>query len=191
MKRNLYLIRKMMQVLEQDERLDGRSVYLCYASQLFEFPEHNEKELAYNLMLIIDEGWMDAEYVTASGSFLFRRLTAEGHDFIDSGDPCQIRAYGEWAPDFYVKRLISVRRIDDKALNEMPEEYRGNWTLYRGDRDDVQSNKEAKMPVGTKGIGWRNAPCSVTALDRNATPTTVVKQMCGGREVTELWSLRK
>ena len=37
------------------------------------------------------------------------------------GDPCQIKAYGEWAPDFYVKRLISVRRIDKEALNEMPQ----------------------------------------------------------------------
>jgi Hypothetical protein (DUF2513) len=84
MKRNLDLIRKMMQALEQDEQLDGRSVYICYASQLFAFPEHNEKELAYNLMMIIDEAWLDAEYITASGSFLFKRLTVEGHDFIDS-----------------------------------------------------------------------------------------------------------
>jgi hypothetical protein len=35
-------------------------------------------------MLIIDEGWLDGEYVRVSGNFMVRRLTADGHDFIDS-----------------------------------------------------------------------------------------------------------
>jgi hypothetical protein len=84
MKRNLDLIRRMMQVLEQDTDLNGRSVYSCYASELFKFSEHDDDELAYHLMLIIDEGWLTGEYVKAAGSFLVRRLTADGHDFIDS-----------------------------------------------------------------------------------------------------------
>jgi hypothetical protein len=108
------------------------------------------------------------------------------------GDPCQIRAYGEWAPEFYVKRLISVHRLDTKALNEMPEEFQGTWTLYRADKDvGLDGYREYQMPVGTKGIGWQKDPCSVTAIGRNQGSTKVVRHVCGGREVTELWSLRK
>jgi hypothetical protein len=84
MKRNVDLIRRMMQALEQNSNLNGRSSYSCYASQLFKFPEHSDDELAYNLMLILDEGWLEGEYVTASGNFIVKRLTADGHDFIDS-----------------------------------------------------------------------------------------------------------
>jgi hypothetical protein len=108
------------------------------------------------------------------------------------GDPCQIKAYGEWASEFYVKRLISVHRLDTKSLNEMPEEFQGTWTLYRADEDvGLDGYRENQMPVGTKGIGWQKNPCSITAVDRKQGPTTVVRQVCGGREVTELWSLRK
>lgn len=35
-------------------------------------------------MLIIDEGWLDGTYNDAGGDFIIRRLTADGHDFIDA-----------------------------------------------------------------------------------------------------------
>ncbi|QHO77907.1 hypothetical protein ACH79_40290 [Bradyrhizobium sp. CCBAU 051011] len=84
MKRNLDLIRRMMQALEQNSDLNGRSSHSCYASELFELPDHSDDELAYNLMQILDEGWLEGEYVEVSGNFIVKRLTADGHDFIDS-----------------------------------------------------------------------------------------------------------
>jgi hypothetical protein len=55
-----------------------------YASQLVPVSGYDEDALAYNLMMILDEGWLDGEYGMTSGTFTVTRLTAEGHDFIDS-----------------------------------------------------------------------------------------------------------
>jgi hypothetical protein len=135
-----------------------------------------------------DPGWYEIDVCSFDGSTHAGKIILAT---CSEGDPCQIKAYGEWAPDFYVKRLISVHRLDRKALNEMPEEFQATWTLYHADKDvGLDRNRENQMPVGTKGIGWQKDPCSVTAVGRNQ-GATVVKQVCGGREVTELWSLRK
>ena len=71
----------------------------------------------------------------------------------------------------------------------MPEEYRGTWIFYK-ETNSPSSSKEDRMSVGTKGIGWLKGLCNVTSVESNDTLTTVVKESCGGREVTELRSLR-
>jgi hypothetical protein len=83
-KRNLDLIRQMMLALEEDPDLNGRSRLNGFASQLVPLPDYDEDTLAYNLMMILDEGWLDGEYGMTSGTFTVTRLTADGHDFIDS-----------------------------------------------------------------------------------------------------------
>jgi hypothetical protein len=134
-------------------------------------------------------GWYEIDVCSFDGS------TPAGKNILatcSEGDPCQIRAYGVWTPDFHVKRLISAHRLDTRALNEMPEEFQGTWTLYRAEKDvGLDVYRENQMPVGTKGTGWQKDPRSVTAIGRNQESTTMVRQVCGGREVTELWSLRK
>jgi hypothetical protein len=84
MKRNLDLIRQMMLSLEQDSRFNGRSHRHLSASEAAPIPGFNDDVLAYNLMMIIDEKWLDADYGMNSGKFRVTRLTADGHDFIDS-----------------------------------------------------------------------------------------------------------
>lgn len=56
MKRDLNLVREMMIALEGDKRLNGRSTLRLHASQLFDIPDRSDDELAYHLMLIMDEG---------------------------------------------------------------------------------------------------------------------------------------
>lgn len=84
MKRDLNLVREMMIALEGDKRLNGRSTLRLHASQLFDIPDRSDDELAYHLMLIMDEGWLDATYSRPAGDFDVTRLTADGHDFVES-----------------------------------------------------------------------------------------------------------
>lgn len=107
------------------------------------------------------------------------------------GDPCRVNAYGKWAPDFSIERLISAQRIDEKSLNEMPKEYQGVWILQHDDGAPTNGSEEGRMPVGTKGIGWLKRPCNVIGVETDQANTTVVKEFCGGAKVTELWSLHK
>ena len=127
----------------------------------------------------------------------FEANTLAGKAILDAcgvNNPCRVKVFGEWAPNFYVKRIISAQRIDSKALNEMPEEFRGTWNLYLGSGEPGTANGsgENQMPVGTKGIGWLKGLCNVTAVESNGTLSTTVKQTCGDRgKITELWTLRK
>ena len=131
-------------------------------------------------------GWYEIDTCSFDGNSPAGRTILEGCGI---GNPCRIEAFGEWAPDFYIKRVISVRRVETKALNEVPEEYRGIWVLQRG--DIAKSDDEDRMPVGTKGIGWSRGLCTVTAIDNDTTDTVTVKQLCEGNKITELWSLRR
>jgi hypothetical protein len=84
MKRDLNLVRQMMLALESDKRLNGGSTQRLFANQLFDIPDRDDDELAYHLMLIIDEGWLEAAYSRPAGNFDVSRLTADGHDFVES-----------------------------------------------------------------------------------------------------------
>jgi len=92
MKRDLNLVRQMMLALESDTRLNGRSIYRLSASELFDIPDRDDDELAYHLMQIIDEGWLEGKYSRTAGNFDVSRLTAAGHDFIDT-----TRSPGVWS----------------------------------------------------------------------------------------------
>ena len=127
----------------------------------------------------------------------FDANTSAGKAILDAcgvNNPCRIKAFGKWAPDFHVERIISAQRIDKMALNEMPEEFRGTWNLYleSGEPGTANGSGENQMPVGTTGIGWLKGVCLVTAVESNGTSTTTVKQTCVERgKITELWTLRK
>lgn len=84
MKRDLDLIREMMQQLEENPELNGRDIISTSASELFTIEGKSDDELAYHLLLILDEGWLEGRYFDINGSFDVVRLTAEGHDFIDA-----------------------------------------------------------------------------------------------------------
>jgi hypothetical protein len=130
-------------------------------------------------------GWYEIDTCSFIGNTVAGKAILEA---CGVGNACQIKAYGEWAPDFYVKRIISVRRIDNADLNEIPEEYRGIWILAG---EPSTPNAEDRMPVGSKGIGWSKGICQVTAVKRNAVFTIVLREVCADRgEVTELWTLR-
>jgi hypothetical protein len=77
MTRNLDLIRQIMLALEQDSRFDGRSHRHLSASEVAPIPGFTDDMLAYNLMMIIDEKWLDADYGMNSGKFRVTRLTAD------------------------------------------------------------------------------------------------------------------
>jgi hypothetical protein len=130
-------------------------------------------------------GWHQIDICSFNGNTVAGKAILEA---CGVGNACQIKAYGEWAPDFYVKRIISVRRIDNADLNEIPEEYRGLWML--AGEPSKPNGKEARMPVGSKGIGWLKDVCLVTAVKRKAVFTIVLREVCGDRRVTELWTLR-
>jgi hypothetical protein len=134
-----------------------------------------------------NQGWYVIDVCSFDGD------TAAGKAILSTcgvGNPCQVTAYGEWAPDFSVKRLISAKRIDTSGLNEIPEQYRGIWKLYRGAGETGPLTQEERMPVGTKGIGWLTGICNVTAIERTNSLMMIVKEVCQGRQVAELWSLR-
>ncbi|MEH2517658.1 hypothetical protein V1279_003231 [Bradyrhizobium sp. AZCC 1610] len=84
MKRDLDLVREIMLALENSPQLNGRAFREGYASEFAKLEGHNDDVLAYHMMLIIDEGWIDGEYRRTSGQFVLTRITADGHDFLDS-----------------------------------------------------------------------------------------------------------
>ncbi|NOJ41383.1 DUF2513 domain-containing protein [Bradyrhizobium australiense] len=84
MKRDLDLIREIMLALENSPQLNGRASWEGYASEFAKLEGHDDDELAYHMMLIIDEGWIEGEYWRTSGKFALTRITADGHDFLDS-----------------------------------------------------------------------------------------------------------
>lgn len=83
MHRDFDLIREMMLSLESNAELIGRASFEGYATSFFPNLGKDDDTLAYHLMLIIDEGWLDGEYIRVSGKFILVRLTADGHDFIE------------------------------------------------------------------------------------------------------------
>ena len=83
MTRDIDLIREMMQALEANSDLKGRSMRVAEAEKFFPELKHDRDVLAYHLMLIIDQKFVLGEYEPASGRFALQRLTADGHDFID------------------------------------------------------------------------------------------------------------
>ena len=84
MRRDLDLVRTLMLALEANDRLNGRGILIASARELFPEQQETDDILAYHLMQIIDEGWLDGEYIEVSGDFIVRRLTADGHDFVDA-----------------------------------------------------------------------------------------------------------
>jgi hypothetical protein len=84
MKRDLDLIREIMLALENASDLNGRALLKGTASEFAQLDGREDDELAYHLMQIIDERWVVGEYLHESGDFALWRLTADGHDFIDS-----------------------------------------------------------------------------------------------------------
>jgi Hypothetical protein (DUF2513) len=85
MKRDLDLIRQMMFALERNAELNGRFSYRGTAETFFpEITDRSPDDLAYNLMRIIDAGWVEGEYNRTGGDFILWGLTNEGHDFIES-----------------------------------------------------------------------------------------------------------
>jgi hypothetical protein len=91
MRRDMNLIREMMLELEQNSELNGRVSFDATASDLFPNIKRDDDTLTYHLLQIFDEGWVDGEYVEVSGDFIIKRITADGHDFIDA-----IRELGTW-----------------------------------------------------------------------------------------------
>ncbi len=73
-----------MLALERSPNLNGRANIMGHASELLPSIERNDDELAYHLMLILEEKWLVGVYVRISGQFLLERLTKDGHDFIDA-----------------------------------------------------------------------------------------------------------
>ena len=63
--------------------LKGRSIRVAEVEKFFPELERDPDVLAYHLMLIIDQKFMVGEYEPTSGRFALKRLTADGHDFID------------------------------------------------------------------------------------------------------------
>jgi hypothetical protein len=62
------------------------------------------------------------------------------------GNPCRVKAYGEWEHHhFYIKQVISARRIDQDALTEIPEQYRGTWVLQYDNKTPPNSADENRM----------------------------------------------
>jgi hypothetical protein len=84
MKRDLDLIRRAMLALEENNTLNGRAMRTGTATHLLGLTAYSDDDLAYHLMLIMDEDFMDGQYHRTSGHFAITRITASGHDFIDS-----------------------------------------------------------------------------------------------------------
>jgi hypothetical protein len=80
LKRDMDLIRGLLLKLEQ-QNLDGNEYDLNVAE--LGIARHSNEEVAYHVELLIDAGFLDAER-TQSGSFVARKLTFAGCDFIDS-----------------------------------------------------------------------------------------------------------
>ncbi|WP_353106222.1 DUF2513 domain-containing protein [Acetoanaerobium noterae] len=81
MKRNLDLIRHILLTIEESEkpRLTGID---------FENENFDSKQISYHIQLLIDSSYIEASSFSSIGQgfpdFIVRRITNQGHDFIDS-----------------------------------------------------------------------------------------------------------
>jgi hypothetical protein len=69
---------EMMQALESNSQLTGRSMRVAEAEKFFPDIKRDPDTLAYHLMLILDQGLVVGEYERTSGRFALQRLTAPG-----------------------------------------------------------------------------------------------------------------
>ena len=81
MKRDLILLRKILLFVENSD-ID----IITIEDMIIE--EYSPKEISYHVQLLIDAGYIDAKIIhTLSqlySDFMIKRLTMDGHDFIDS-----------------------------------------------------------------------------------------------------------
>lgn len=87
MKRDMDLIRGLMLKLEALSS-SHRVVTFTADDEEIAVQGYDPEQIEYHLALIWEAGWIDTgtngSGMTASGEFMFRRLTTSGHDFVDS-----------------------------------------------------------------------------------------------------------
>lgn len=98
-KRDLDLIRELMLKIEENPQMDGtREFYLSSPSDLG-IQNHSVEEVAYHLALLIRAGFVDGAVTLANPMQVVRRLTWEGHEFLDNvrSDTLWNKAKGHFA----------------------------------------------------------------------------------------------
>jgi hypothetical protein len=80
MKRDMDLVREVLLKLEVDADLNGD---LCrVTTNTLGIDGRSDNDIAYHLLLVIEAGFVDG-YREQSGDFAIRKLTWEGHEFLD------------------------------------------------------------------------------------------------------------
>ena len=82
MKRNLDLIREILLHIETGEEYDGTREFYYSTPEELGLAGYTPEQFAYHCTLLIEDGYIDGA-ATFVNVITVRRLTSEGHDFLD------------------------------------------------------------------------------------------------------------
>src|SRR5208283_4814196 len=87
-KRDMDLVRELLLKIEDNPQMDGTREFYYAKPEEMGIEGHSREEVAYHLMLLIEEGYIDGAVTMAHPMQVIRRLTNSGHDFLGSiSDP--------------------------------------------------------------------------------------------------------
>ncbi len=83
MNRNMDLVRDLLLAIENDPKLDGKTVNVLNQPSDIGITDFTLEEIEYHLVMLIDQGLVDGK-ITPQMPIIFSKLTWQGHDFIDA-----------------------------------------------------------------------------------------------------------
>ena len=108
--RDMDLIREILRFIEQNPQMDGRTTFPITSPEDLGVANHSMDEVAYALRLLSDAGFIDA----SSNGKMLRRLTWEGHEFLDN-----IKTDSIW--ETVKKQASGLTGVDMKVLASLAE----------------------------------------------------------------------
>lgn len=126
MTRDMDLLRDILLALETNSDLDGQGFSRGHASEFFDKGDERAKDIAYQMMLLIDRGYLLGSYDPTSGTFDIERLTMDGHDFLDTiRDPDVWAKTKKGADAVKSWSLETIKDIGKGLIKKQIEEYTG------------------------------------------------------------------
>lgn len=126
MTRDMDLLREILLALEVNKELDGQGFLRGHASEFFAKEGVQAKDVAYQLMLLIDRGYLLGSYDPTSGTFDIERLTMDGHDFLDTiRDPEMWAKTKQGADAVKSWSLDTIKDIGKGLIKKQIEDFTG------------------------------------------------------------------
>lgn len=83
MKRDMDLTRDLLLFIEANPKMDGSREFYFNETESMGFNEYSIDEISYHLALLVEAGFVDGA-ATSAVPCTIRRLTWEGHEFLDN-----------------------------------------------------------------------------------------------------------